>query len=188
MRLSISLGGRDVAALGMIHGRFQPFHDGHWEYLALAAERCERLIVGITNPDPTQIVEEPTSDHRHTEESNPYSYFDRMMMIRAAVAASEIELDRVIFTPFPINLPERWRHYIPSDVVHYLRVFSPWEQAKVDRLRDHGYEVEVLTPGVAKQIEATDIRAAIRNGDEWQSMVPAAVANYLTALSAAEQA
>jgi cytidyltransferase-like protein len=36
---------------GMIHGRFQPFHLGHLEYLRGAAGRCDEIIVGITNPD-----------------------------------------------------------------------------------------------------------------------------------------
>ena len=35
-------------ALGMIHGRFQPFHNGHLEYMVAAAARCTRLAVGIT--------------------------------------------------------------------------------------------------------------------------------------------
>ena len=32
------------ARLGMMHGRFQPFHNGHWEYLELTAARCETLM------------------------------------------------------------------------------------------------------------------------------------------------
>ena len=39
----------------MIHGRFQPFHNGHLEYLAGAAERSDEVFVGITNPDPARI-------------------------------------------------------------------------------------------------------------------------------------
>ena len=36
----------------MIHGRFQPFHNGHLEYLRGAAERSDEVWIGITNPDP----------------------------------------------------------------------------------------------------------------------------------------
>ena len=42
----------------MIHGRFQPFHKGHLEYLAGAAERSDEVFVGITNPDPARIKPE----------------------------------------------------------------------------------------------------------------------------------
>ncbi len=70
-------GTSDLVRWGMIHGRFQPFHLGHLEYLRLAAERSEMLIVGITNPDPGQIAEEETAQHRHRDEANPYTYFER---------------------------------------------------------------------------------------------------------------
>ncbi|MGZ4357283.1 MAG: adenylyltransferase/cytidyltransferase family protein, partial [Gaiellaceae bacterium] len=36
----------------MIHGRFQPLHNGHLEYLRGAAAQSEEVFVGITNPDP----------------------------------------------------------------------------------------------------------------------------------------
>ena len=43
----------------MIHGRFQPFHLGHLEYLAGAASEADEVWVGITNPDPTRVRPEP---------------------------------------------------------------------------------------------------------------------------------
>ena len=39
-----------IVRQGMIHGRFQPFHKGHLEYMRGAAECCDELFVGITNP------------------------------------------------------------------------------------------------------------------------------------------
>ena len=50
---------------GMVHGRFQPFHVGHLEYALTALHRCEHLIVGITNPDPSLVVAESTDPQRH---------------------------------------------------------------------------------------------------------------------------
>jgi nicotinamide-nucleotide adenylyltransferase len=44
----------------MVHGRFQPFHSGHLQYALAALQRCAHLIVGITNPDPSAIVQEQT--------------------------------------------------------------------------------------------------------------------------------
>ena len=44
----------------MIHGRFQPFHNGHLEYLRGAAAQSGEVFVGITNPDPQRIREEPS--------------------------------------------------------------------------------------------------------------------------------
>ena len=169
---------------GMVHGRFQPFHSGHLEYLRLALERCETLIVGITNPDPSQTGAEETNGQRHLEESNPFSFFERQLMIRETLADEGLSLERVIFIPFPINLPDRWRYYLPADAVHYLRVFSPWEQAKVDRLRAHGYRVEVLQPGAEKTVEATEIRRRLASGEDWERLVPPGVQRVIRALAA----
>src|SRR5262245_44124310 len=107
----------------MVHGRFQPFHDGHLEYLRAARPLCLTLIIGITNPDPAATREEATSEHRHLPESNPYTYFERFLMVREVLRDEGIAGDTSIVIPFPVNSPERWRYYIPPNVVHYLRVF-----------------------------------------------------------------
>ena len=166
----------------MIHGRFQPFHNGHLEYMRLALERCDTLIIGITNPDPGQIREEATSDHRHLDESNPFTFFERHMMIRSVIRDEGIPPERVVIAPFPINLPERWRHYVPSGVTQYIRIFSDWEQTKADRFIQHGFPVEVLTPGVEKEIEATEVRRRIAAGGDWESLVPRGVARVISDL------
>ena len=59
---------------GMVHGRFQPFHNGHLEYLRGAAGRSDEVFVGITNPDPLRVRPEPSDPLRHLPESNPWSY------------------------------------------------------------------------------------------------------------------
>ncbi len=182
MRVPSTPPARDSGALprfGMIHGRFQPFHNGHWDYCLLALERCRTLIIGITNPDPSQIAREPSAQHRHRADANPFSFFDRQRMIRAALRDAGVPFERVIFIPFPVNLPERWPSYVPADAVHFVRVFSDWEQTKVDRLRAAGYTVEVLTPGADKAIDATEVRRRLRAGEDWRALVPAGVAHVL---------
>ena len=168
----------------MVHGRFQPFHVGHLEYLRLTADRCETLIVGITNPDPTQIAEEETAAHRHHDDANPFTYFERMRMIRE-VLRDEGLADRSTIVPFPVNLPDRYRYYVPRDVTHFIRVFSDWEATKAQRLRDAGYDVEVLQPGAEKAIEATEVRRRMNAGEPWSDLVPAAVARVIGELDAA---
>jgi nicotinamide mononucleotide adenylyltransferase len=102
-------------------------------------------------------------------------------MVRETVIEDGVTLERVIVIPFPVNLPERWAHYVPRNVIHYVRVFSDWEQAKVDRLRDHGFAVEILTPHAAKDFEATEVRRRIAAGEDWESLVPPAVARVIRA-------
>lgn len=163
----------------MIHGRFQPFHLGHLEYLRGAAERSDEVWIGITNPDPTRIKPEASDPLRHLPESNPYTYAERLLMVKAAAADLGLDLARVHVIPFPVNEPELWPAYVPSGVTQYVRLFSEWGSTKLERLRAAGYEVVVLDEGTEKQLSGADVRAALRNGDEWESLVPPEVARIL---------
>ena len=171
---------------GMIHGRFQPFHLGHLTYLRAALERSQTLIIGITNPDPAAGREEVEASHRHRSDANPYSFFQRQMMIREALLDEGVDLRRVVFIPFPINFPERWRYYLPPGTVQFIRVFSDWERKKVQRFREAGYTVQVLHPGAEKEVEAKDVRVLMGSGGDWRSLVPAAVARVIDRITAGE--
>ena len=153
---------------GMIHGRFQPFHNGHLEYLRGAAVRCDEVFVGITNPDPERIKPEPADPLRHLPER------------RARDAG--IGAERLHVIPFPVNEPELWPPYVPPDVVHFIRLFSDWGGAKLDRLREAGYEVVVLDEGAEKEVSGADVREALRNGGDWEPLVPPGVAALLKRL------
>ena len=136
---------------GCVHGRFQPFHNGHLEYALHARQRCERLIVGITAPDPTAARKEAASAHRHEPASNPFTYFERLLMIRDALLAEGLKPCSFAIVPFPIHEPGLVGHYVPEGTVHFIRVYSRWEEEKVRRLRDAGATVEILDPGEEKR-------------------------------------
>ncbi|TML74350.1 MAG: hypothetical protein E6G13_00855 [Actinobacteria bacterium] len=163
----------------MIHGRFQPFHNGHLEYLRGAGARSEVVFVGITNPDPWRVKEEPTDPLRHLPESNPFTYTERLLMIEAAAADERIPVHVI---PFPVNEPELWPAYVPEGVTQYLRLFSEWGGTKLERMRDAGYDVVILDEGAEKQISGSDVRAAIRAGRDWSSLVPPGVARVIRSL------
>ncbi|RME21035.1 MAG: nicotinate-nucleotide adenylyltransferase [Deltaproteobacteria bacterium] len=164
--------------LGMIHGRFHPFHLEHLRYLRLAERRCERLIVGITNPDPSTIVPDERSSHRHRPEENPYTFFERLLMVDAVIAEEGIDRSRVHIVPFPIHHPERWRYYAPENTVMFVVAYSDWERSKAERLRRAGYRVE-LVESFEKGISGTEVRRLMREGGDWKRLVPASVARLI---------
>jgi len=163
----------------MIHGRFQPFHNGHLEYLRGAALRSEEVFVGITNPDPARIRPEPSDPLRHLPESNPWSYAERMLMVKAAAVDLGLDLARVHPIPFPVNEPELWPAYVPAGVTQYIRLFSDWGGTKLDRLREAGYEVVVLDEGAEKEVSGAEVRAALRAGAGWEHLVSPGVARAI---------
>lgn len=160
----------------MIHGRFQPFHNGHLEYLRGAAARSDVVFVGITNPDPQRIKEEPSDPLRHLPESNPFTYVERLLMVSAV---AEDEGIRAHVIPFPVNEPELWPAYVPAGATQFLRLFSEWGGEKLDRMRAAGYEVVVLDEGADKEISGTQVREALRSGGDWESLVPPGVARAI---------
>jgi nicotinamide-nucleotide adenylyltransferase len=164
---------------GMIHGRFQPFHNGHLEYLQGAAAQSDELWVGITNPDPARIKPEPSDPLRHLPESNPYSYAERLLMVKAAAAGAEIDVHVI---PFPVNEPELWHAYVPDGVTQFIRHFSEWGGTKIERFRAAGYDVVVLDEGAEKEISGVDVRAALRAGGDWRALVPLGVARVIDGL------
>jgi nicotinamide mononucleotide adenylyltransferase len=163
----------------MIHGRFQPFHNGHLEYLRGAAARSGVVFVGITNPDPQRIRKEASDPLRHLPESNPFSYVERLLMISAV---AEDESIRAHVIPFPVNEPELWPAYVPEGVTQYLRLFSEWGGTKLERLKEAGYEVVILDEGTDKEISGSDVREALRSGGDWESLVPPGVARVIRSL------
>jgi nicotinamide-nucleotide adenylyltransferase len=173
---------------GMVHGRFQPFHAGHLEYAKKAAERSRHLFIGITNPDPSTVVPEASDPERHLAVNNPFTFFERMMMVRAALADEGFDPHRYSIIPFPIHHPERWFHYFPPETVQFVRVFSGWGQEKVERLRAAGLRVEVLDAGREKAVSGAEVRARLRAGADWDALVPPAVARVLREIGGEEKA
>jgi len=166
----------------MIHGRFQPFHNGHLEYMSGAAERSDELWIGITNPDPARILPEASDPARHLPESNPYTYDERLLMVKAAAADLGLDPAIVHVIPFPVNEPHLWSAYVPEGITQYLRLFSAWGGEKQERLRAAGYEVVILDHGTEKEISGAEVRDALRSGEDWEALVPPGVARVLREL------
>src|SRR5687767_809718 len=92
--------------IGTIHGRFQILHNGHLEYALQAMELCDFLIVGITNPDVNLTKSDSTHPNRAKTENNPYTYYERLEMIRESLLGVGIKRGDFEIVPFPINYPE----------------------------------------------------------------------------------
>ncbi len=103
-------------------------------------------------------------------------------MAKAAALDAGIDLARLHVIPFPVNEPELWPAYVPEDVTQFIRIFSDWGGTKVDRLREAGYEVVVLDEGAEKTVSGAEVRAALREGGDWERLVPPRVAGVLRRL------
>ncbi len=168
-----------------VTGRFQPFHRDHLDLVRHALSHRHRVIIGITNPDRRSLQAERASRHRHLPGANPFSFFQRLAMIAAALDEAAVARDRFHIVPFPLDCADVWAGYIPLDATQLVRVYSDWEHEKARRLRAGGYRVEVLRGDPATRISASDIRRAMQSSGPWQALVPAAVSRYCRGLDLA---
>ncbi|MGC5011110.1 hypothetical protein ACLQ2R_10140 [Streptosporangium sp. DT93] len=168
-----------MSRVGVIHGRFQPLHLGHLEYLLAGAGRCDVLVVGITNPDPELTAYEASDPGRGTAEANPCTYYERHLMVEGALVEAGIARERVRIVPFPHGFPERLRHYAPTEATYYLTVYDEWGDTKVARFTELGLRTEIMWRRTDKPISGHRVREAIAADDGWRSLVPPAVASVI---------
>jgi nicotinamide mononucleotide adenylyltransferase len=149
------------------------------EYLEEAKARCERLVVGVTNPDTTSLAFHSADPKRSRSESNPFSYFLRHEMIDTSLRAARWPAGSFAIVPADVTdiakvgvfLPE------PSDAIVFITIYDAWGEEKARRLRDLNYEVEVLwrRDMSSRLTSGTEIRRLMARDQAWQHLVPAGV-------------
>lgn len=170
-----------VYETGVIHGRFQVLHKDHLAYLLAGMALCRHLVVGITNPDPLLTREDPADPKRSSPAANPLTYFERYLMVRAVLEEAGIQSSRFSVVPFPINIPELYRYYVPLDAVFFLSIYDDWGRRKLRCLTSLGLTTHVFreVPAWQKGLSASDIRRRMAMNEPWEEMVPAAVARLM---------
>lgn len=165
----------NIFPVGSVHGRFQPFHNEHLEYVFAAKERCEFLWIGITKYDITPSEFTPLGRPRERPENNPLTYFERVNIIMESLIDAGVDKGSFGFVPFPIETPQRLSEFLPLSVPCFTTVCEDWNREKIRILRGYGYNVIVLWERTKKLVIGSAIREGIINSDPaWRSMVPAA--------------
>jgi nicotinamide mononucleotide adenylyltransferase len=175
--------------LGCVHGRFQPPHLEHQEYILEAARRCDHLIVGITQPNIADLSACPEDPHRSDAKNNPLTFDERCIAIRLMLMANAISQDRFSFVQFPIENPTYLANVLPKNAICYTTIRDDWNLNKVSRLEQQGYTVEILWDKRSeKGITGTQIRELAANGNaSWKKYLQVDVANYLDQIKFSER-
>jgi nicotinamide-nucleotide adenylyltransferase len=170
-----------LAETGVIHGRFQVLHNDHLVYLLAGAALCRHLVVGITNPDPFLTKDESADPKRSSPVANPLSYFERYLMVRAVLAEAGIEPSRYSVVPFPINMPELYKYYVPLDALFFLSIYDDWGKRKLEYFTSLGLTTHVLKEVSAAQkgLSASDVRRRMVLDESWEKLVPSAVVTLM---------
>jgi|ERR1700674_129878 len=169
-----------IVRLGAVHGRFQPFHLGHLEYVMAALRKCDLLYVGLTSYDRASSQEELTAPHRHLASSNPFTFFERLEMVRLALLEARVEERCFRIVPFPIQDCHRVTEFVPREACHFVTVYDAWGDAKCRRLEAAGLQVDVLWRRTHRLTSGTELRQKLMLGAPVTGLVPPAVEQFLS--------
>ncbi len=168
--------------IGVIHGRFQMLHIGHMEYLLAGKKRCEYLIIGIANPDPSLTKYNEANPHRSTSLANPLSFYERFQIIKGSLLEAGIKREEFDIVPFPINYPEMLFNYAPLDAKYYMTIYDEWSREKYNMLRNLGCDIEIMweRTNAEKITSGSEVRELISKGEEWKHLVPNFTYEYIS--------
>jgi cytidyltransferase-like protein len=180
--------------IGLAQGRFHIIHWGHIEYFLKAKEKCHYLIVGITDCDPERSYfkyddiyrfdqENPLTPFRSSDDPVfPFTYYDRMKMIRDSLIASGVNPIEFDIVPFPIHKPHLLKYYIPLDVTILITIYDDWGRYKAEMLKKMGFTIDILWERdmSTRFTTATEVRRRIINNEKWDNLVPEVVYKYIT--------
>lgn len=164
-----------------VHGRFQPPHLDHLEYIEAGLNLSDHLIIGITQPTIDLLNKCPEDPHRAEAPANPFSYVERCELITAMLVAQGFSETQFSFIQFPIELPNELEKYVSISTPCLTTIRDQWNLVKIDRLRTLGFQVDVLWDRQGQAgIQGTNIRSKAQHGDEtWKNYLHPAVVDKL---------
>ncbi len=173
----------ELHQLGVIHGRFQVLHKDHLEYLLAGKSRCEHLVVGITNPDPSLTQEDKADPNRSDPQANPLTYFERYTLLRRVLTESGTPEESFSVVPLPVNRPRLYGHYVPLRACFFLTIYDDWGRKKLETFRSLNLHTEILWERApeTKGISGSSVRGKMLSGEPWQHLVPEACAERMIA-------
>lgn len=161
--------------VGILVGRFQPFHYGHLAAVRFALEKVEYLYV---------VVGSAQKSH---ERENPFTAAERIEMIKAALDSEKVDPSRWMAIPVPdaeshsvwvssvVSLVPRFRYVFTNDSLTYLL------------FKESGYQVIAVPYLNRKEYSATNVRNSILERKDWEKLVPPAVAKLVKEFNGIER-
>lgn len=159
--------------IGLLIGRFQPFHLGHLDAVKFALSSVDELLIGIG------------SSNRFDEKRNPFTADERKQMIESSLDVETLGRIKIYYIP-DVNDHERWTHQIDEIVPKYDVVFSNDEFTHT-LFGKRGIKVISVPLKQREILSGTDIRVKIRDGQDWSGLVPEGTKKVLSKINARDR-
>lgn len=153
--------------ISLFIGRFQPFHNGHLSVLKGMAKVSDKIIVGIG------------SANTHGTPDDPFTREERREMIqRALQEVNIIPMHDVAF----VNLPDMEEDAAWAKMCVELcgsQVTTVWTGNEWTKTSFEGTGVKIQSIKEVPGVSATEVRRRMKSGEDWKSLVPEVVADYI---------
>lgn len=161
--------------IGVLVGRFQPFHNGHLKAVRFALEHVGLLYIAVG------------SAQKSHERRNPFTAGERIRMIKMAIDQAGIDCKRTIVVPVPdAEQHSVWVSYVDALVLDYDIVFSN-EPLTTQLFKERGRKT-VPVPLAGRAIyKGTGIRERIETRKPWKHLVPKAVAKIIDEINGVDR-
>lgn len=167
-----------MVRVGVVLGRFQPFHKGHLKYVLLGLRESKNLIIGITTPGERPSKYEPRDPQRFGIQNNPFTYFERKKMIKESLEDEGINSGHVKFIHFKPSRLDLWFKKVPKSVTYFLTLTDTVNK-QADQMRSQGLKVKILEFIKDDRFKGLNVRKLMKANSKWVSLVPKSVAKFL---------
>jgi nicotinamide-nucleotide adenylyltransferase len=161
--------------VGLLVGRFQPFHLGHLEAVNYALKRVDYLYVIVG------------SAQRSHERDNPFTAAERITMIKSALDGNGVDPSKWMAIPIAdADSHSLWVSTVESMVPKYDRVFTN-DALTYLLFKEEGIEVTSVPYFERGKYSATIVRYRILERKNWESLVPPQVAKLVKEFGGVER-
>ncbi|MDE1854089.1 MAG: nicotinamide-nucleotide adenylyltransferase [Thaumarchaeota archaeon] len=161
--------------VGLLVGRFQPFHLGHLEAVKYALKHVGYLYVVVG------------SAQRSHERDNPFTAGERITMIKSALDGNGVDPSKWMAIPIPdADSHSLWVSTVESMVPKFDLVFTN-DALTFLLFNEERIEVRAVPYLDRKRYSATNVRDRILERKDWESLVPGQVAKLVKKFGGVER-
>ncbi len=157
---------------GFYIGRFQPYHNGHQSVLERIADEVDEIIIGVGS---AQLSHDP---------ENPFTAGERVLMITRSL--KDLDCPFYVIPIEDIRRNALWVAHVVSMAPPFGVVYTG--NPLVRRLfEEAGVKVHSQAMYERDTHSGTEIRKRMLNGEEWEHLVPVAVAEVIREINGVER-
>ncbi len=159
----------------LLMGRFQPFHLGHLQVVGDILEEFPQLIVAVGSATFNYL------------EKSPFTAGERIWMIHEALVEAGLDMGRIYITAYPnIENNAAWAAHLKSLLPPFQVAFTGNALPHI-LLKEAGIAVRPLEMINRELYCASEIRRRMLEGEDWESLVPRAVARIIKEINGVER-